>query len=153
MSDILEVTKKLTEELLQNLGVTAEVSISESGDEENKMITVNIDGGDLGVLIGYHGEHLSAIQTILSMMVFQKTSERRTVIVDAGGYQGEKVARLEDIAIRAAEKARFLAASVALPPMSSYERRIVHLKVEQLDGVLSESEGDGWDRHVVIKSK
>lgn len=153
MNDILKVSKKLTEELLQNLGVTAEVTLSESGEEENKIITVNIDGEDLGVLIGYHGEHLSAIQTILALMVFQKTGERKTVIVDAGGYQGEKVARLEDIAIRAAEKARFLASPVALPPMSSYERRIIHLKVEQLDGVLSESEGEGWDRHVIIKPR
>ncbi len=152
MNEILNVTKNLTEELLKRLGVDAEVSVSATG-EEDKVITVNINGEDLGVLIGYHGEHLSAIQTILALMVFQKTGERKTVIVDAGGYQGEKVARLEDIAIRAAEKARFLAAPIALSPMSSYERRIIHLKVEQLEGVLSESEGEGWDRHIVIKPK
>jgi spoIIIJ-associated protein len=153
MDEILNVTQNFCEELLKRLGVTAEVSVLETGDEEDKIITVNINGDDLGVLIGYHGEHLSAIQTILALMVFQKTGERKTVIVDAGGYQGEKVARLEDIAIRAAEKARFLASPVALPPMSSYERRIVHLKVEQLEGVLSESEGEGWDRHVIIKPR
>lgn len=142
--------EELAKTLLEKLDVAAEIKVS--SDEEGAIL-VDFEGEDLGILIGYHGEQLLAIQLFLELALYKELGEWTRVSVDVGGYREEKVVRLEEMAMRAVEKARFLQKPVPLSPMSSYERRIVHTKVSQIEGVLSESEGEGWERHVVVKPK
>jgi len=148
MKEQLSLVKSKIEGLLQNLDVPATATVK-AGEED--VIEVNISGQDLGVLIGYHGEGLAAIQLFLSMALFRELGEWARLYVDIEGYRQEREEKVRSLAQRTAQKARFLSVPIALSPMPPFERRLVHLVIAQIEGVVSESEGTGWERHVVIK--
>jgi len=138
--------EKIAEELLKDMGLDGKVVVT---DSEGKF-SVNIKGEDLGILIGYHGETLNAFQLILSMIVYRKTDKWVKILVDIGDYRQEREGKLREIAESSAQKARFLQKSVELKPMNPYERMIIHSAVSTIEGVKSESAGEGKDRHVII---
>jgi len=146
--DKIKIIRGAVEELLGKLGLTAEVSVSE-GEEES--FQVDINGEDLGALIGYHGETLSSLQLFLNLLVHRKIGEWRRVLVDIGGYRKEREQKLFDLARRTADKVRFLQTPVKLTPMPAFERRLVHLALSEEAEVKTESEGEGWERRVVVK--
>ncbi|MCG2685956.1 KH domain-containing protein [Candidatus Parcubacteria bacterium] len=148
MSERLTLVKSKVEDLLEQLSVEA-TAVVEPGEEG--AITVDITGQNLGALIGYHGEGLSAIQLFLSMALHREWNEWPSLYVDVEGYRREREEKVRELAQRTAQKVRFLSVPVALSPMSPFERRIIHLVVEQIEGVVTESEGTGWERHVVVK--
>ena len=121
------------------------------GVEEEDSFRVNIScEDDSGMLIGYHGQSLDAFQKLLSLFCYKSTGEWQHILVDVEGYRAEREDTLKELAENAANRARFLGESVALSPMNSYERRIVHTAVGELEGVRTESTGEGRDRRVVI---
>ncbi len=146
--DKIQVVKGAAEELLGKLGLTADVAVTE-GEEESFQIDIN--GEDLGALIGYHGETLSSLQLFLNLLVHRKIGEWRRVLVDIGGYRKEREQKLFDLARRTADKVRFLQTPVKLTPMPAFERRLVHLALSEEAEVKTESEGEGWERRVVVK--
>lgn len=148
--DKIKVVKEVVEELLGKVGLTAEVSVSE-GEEES--FVVDIAGEELGALIGYHGETLSSLQLFLNLLVHRKIGEWWRVLVDIGGYRKDREQKLFDLAQRTADRVRFLQAPVTLTPMPAFERRLVHLALSEDKGVKTESEGDGWERRVVVKPR
>ena len=148
MSEQLTLVKSKVEDLLERLGVPA-TAVVEPGEEGTVM--VDIAGQNLGALIGYHGEGLAAIQLFLSMTLHREWGEWPSLYVDVEGYRREREEKVKALAQRTAQKVRFLSVPVALPPMSPFERRIIHLVVEQIEGVITESAGTGWERHVVVK--
>lgn len=139
--------EKITKELLENIGLEGTVSVSVSDDGP---FLVDISGEDLGILIGYHGETINSFQLILSMMVHKKLDKWVKILVDTGNYRKDRESRLKEVAEKAAQKARFLQKAVELKPMSSYERMIVHSTISSLEGVKSESVGEGKERYVVV---
>lgn len=146
--DKIKIVKEVVEELLGKLGLTAEVSVSE-GEEES--FNIDISGEGLGALIGYRGETLSSLQLFLNLLVHKKIGEWRRILVDIGGYRKEREQKLYELAQRTADKVRFLQAPVTLTPMPAFERRLVHLALGEEAGVKTESEGEGWERRVVVK--
>ena len=128
--------------------MAANVAVAE-GEEESFQIDIN--GEDLGALIGYHGETLSSLQLFLNLLVHRKIGEWRRVLVDIGGYRKEREQKLFDLARRTADKVRFLQTPVTLTPMPSFERRLVHMALGEEEGVETESKGEGWERRVVVK--
>lgn len=152
--DKIKVVKSAAEELLGKLGLAAEVAVTTAvadveGEEES--FQVDINGEDLGALIGYHGETLSSLQLFLNLLAHRKIGEWRRVLVDIGGYRKEREQKLFDLARRTADKVRFLQTPVTLTPMPAFERRLVHIALEEEAGVKTESEGEGWGRYVVVK--
>lgn len=143
-----------TQELLSKLGVEAN-SVVEIGEEE--IVKINILPKDpeqsLGILIGYHGETLKAMQTILSMMANRGREDWIKILVDVDDYRVRHSEDLKVLAQRTAEKARFLKEPVALSPMAAFDRRIIHLAVSEIPDVESESMGEEPERRVVIKPK
>jgi len=137
------------EKIISLLGLTA--SFEENGDDESRVITIVTD--DCPLLIGYHGETLQALQLLVKQISFRQTGEWKPVVLDCGNYRLERVSQLTDLATRSAEKARFLSTTVVLPPMSSQDRREVHLVVQEISGVTSESVGYGRERHIEIRSE
>jgi spoIIIJ-associated protein len=110
----------------------------------------------LGILIGYHGETLSALQTIMGLMINRDVAsdedgERYKVLVNIGDYRERQRESLEALARRTAERVRFTRKPMQLPAMSSYDRRIVHLALEHEQDIVSESEGEGRDRRLVVR--
>lgn len=148
--DKIKIITEAVKELLGKLGLSADVVVAE-GEEEG--FKVDINGEDLGALIGYHGETLSSLQLFLNLLTHRKIGEWRRVLVDIGGYRKEREQKLFDLARRTADKVRFLQTPVTLTPMPAFERRLVHMALGEEGGVKTESEGEGWERRVVVKPK
>ena len=145
----LKTIEKKTKDLIDKLGVLAEVSVSKT---EEKSYRIDLDGEDLGILIGYHGGTLSALQAILGLMVYKNLGEWVRVLVNVGDYREMREEKLTELAHRAADKVRFLQSPITLPPMSSFERRLVHTALaERGDEIVTESVGEGSERRVVVK--
>lgn len=147
MDNEQKTVAKIAKEIIKNLEVEAKIKISKN---EGGAYLVEIQGENLGILIGYHGETLNALQLILSLIVYRKLEKWVHILVDVENYRSERSKKLEEIATSAAQKARFLQKKIELSPMSSYERMVVHSAVSKIDGAKSESEGEGYNRHVVI---
>ena len=148
--DKIKIVTEAVKELLGKLGLSADIAVAEG---EEKSFQVDINGEDLGALIGYHGETLSSLQLFLNLLVHRKIGEWRRVLVDIGGYRKEREQKLFDLAQRTADRVRFLQTPVTLTPMPSFERRLVHMALGEEEGVETESEGEGWERRVVVKPK
>lgn len=143
-----ELIKQTTEKLLSDLGFSPTLKL----EEKDGSLNVSLDAGeDNPLLIGFHGETLASLQTIINLILFRKTGEFSRVVLDVGSYRLEREEKIKQMAVGAADRARFLAHPVELSPMRPDERRLVHLYVSQLPGVVSESLGEGRDRRVVVK--
>ena len=143
----MDAAKKTTEELLENIGVEAEVT----AEDADGVLRVNIDSEESGLLIGYHGETLQSLQLLIRMMVNQGKDDWQQIIVDIGDYREQREEALSRMVSRAAQRARELGEDQELPMMSAYERRLVHMAISEEDDVVSESYGTGRDRRVVVK--
>lgn len=129
------------------MGVNSKVSVA----EKDGVIHIGIDSEDSGLLIGYHGEMLQALQLILGMMVNQGVEEWQRVVVDVGDYRQQREEALRRMAQRAAQRVKESGEAQEFPPMSAFERRSVHVLIGEEEGVVSESAGTGRERRVVVK--
>jgi spoIIIJ-associated protein len=118
--------------------------------EDDEAITVSVSGDDLGALIGRHGQTIDAIQYLLNAIVWRTYGdERKQVVVDAAGYRDRRKQTLESLALRSAERA-LEGDRVELEPMTAIERKIVHLRLQDVEGVRTTSEGAEPNRYIVI---
>ncbi len=125
-------------------------------EDEVEGFKVNIETKDAGRLIGARGESLEGLQLLINTMMSRKnpTKEGETfkrVIIDVMGWRKQKE---EDLAVQAkawANQVLETGKDLELEPMAPWQRRIVHMAVEEIAGVESESVGEGFDRHLVIR--
>lgn len=141
--------KKVVKELLDYLEVKAKIEITSDED----IYQVQLETDDPGILIGYHGETLGALQRILAMIIYRQTGEWLRVLVNVGDYRQRRQEALEKMALAAAQKARFSKKAQSLPPMPSGERRIIHMTLSKETDVETSSEGEGRNRYVVVRPK
>jgi spoIIIJ-associated protein len=108
-------------------------------------------GGELGLVIGRHGQTIDALQYLANAIVWRgRGDERKAVVVDAAGYRARREATLSSLAKRSAERAVASARSVELEPMTAVERKVVHVCLKDYEGVVTRSEGTEPNRFVVI---
>ncbi len=142
--------QELLERICAALGAPASVTVS----EEEAVLTARISGGDLGLVIGKHGQTIDAIQYLANAVVFRggegAETERKDVVVDAAGYRSRREAVLERAAEQAAREALRTGEPVELEPMTAVERKMVHEKLKENPGVETTSEGTEPNRFVVI---
>lgn len=124
--------------------------IEEFEGDEGELI-LDVTEGDLAVLIGRHGRTLESLQTLFSLLVSRKLGFRYPVVVDIEGYKNRRRDKVVGMAENAAARAVRQGRSVKLPPMSAYERRLVHIALRDNHEVETHSEGSDTDRHVVIE--
>lgn len=151
---IIEEAREIVEEIIvKYMEFEAKVSadMSEIEGEDRKLVSIIVEGDDLGILIGSRGINLDAFQNIVSMFLRNKVEEPVSVIFDINGYRERKRKSLEDIACKAAQETIENGVEVSLNPMSPAERRIVHLALENDERVATESQGDGINRYVIVK--
>lgn len=117
------------------------------GDDGDLILDVN--DGDLAVLIGRHGRTLDALQLVLSSLVSAKLQFHYPVVVDVEGYKNRRRNKLTSLALSSAARAK-KQGRVALAPMNAYERRIVHLALVGDPDVTTHSEGEDPDRRVIV---
>lgn len=148
-TDKLAVAKQLTQKLLELLTLPAHFEISEKED----IITINLKTDNPALLIGYHGETLASFQFILSIMVYKKLGGWVRIMVDVADYRQRRQMTLEQMALSVAQRVKFSGEQHFLPPMSPSERRIIHLALANQPEVETVSEGEGYQRRVVIRPK
>ncbi len=152
--ELIKLVEKEVEELCSLLEVDCERSLKlEEGDEGVKYIKISFEGEDLGYMIGNRGRHLDSIQYVLQLMVGKMTEQdpNYRILVDVGDYRKERNSHLEEMALQKADDVRILGEPVDLPPMKPADRRAVHMALSEYDDIITESEGEGRDRHIVIK--
>jgi spoIIIJ-associated protein len=119
--------------------------------EEEGSLTAVCTGDDLGILIGKHGATIDALQTLAGAIVSHGAHQRLSVVVDAAGYRDRRRRTVEAVAVRGAEEALREGGRVALEPMTAAERRLVHERLKDYEGVSTVSEGDEPNRYVVVE--
>ena len=117
---------------------------------KEKVIVLQIQGDDLGNLIGRKGETLSSLQYITRLMVSHSLQRRVNFVVDAGNYKSKRAETLRRLAERMANKAVEKNRSIKLDPMPPHERRIIHVTLRKRDDVTTKSVGEGDFRRVTI---
>jgi spoIIIJ-associated protein len=139
--------RALLSRIVETLGVDAEVGAC----EEAEAIVLTCSGPDVGLLIGRHGQTIDAIQYLLNAIGWRTHGEqRKEVTVDAAGYRARRRATLETLALRIAERVRDSGEPEELEPMTAVERKIVHLRLKDVAGVGTTSEGTEPNRYVVV---
>ena len=152
LEDQADTAADFLEELLGHMGIDAVAEPNLHGDHMYIDI-VGEDEDDMALLIGKHGQTLDAIQELTRMAVGRRLDERIRVIVDVEDYRKRRETRLEDRAREVAARVLKSGTEEILEPMNSFERKIVHDAVSEIDGVESSSRGEDPDRAVVIRRR
>ena len=150
LDEIADAGVAATQAILAGFGIEATIDEYEGDDGE---IILDVVGGDLGILIGRHGKTLDAMQTLVSALTNRAVNRRYPVLVDVEGYRSRRRVKLEDIAKRTAERVARQGRPVKLRPMSSYERKVVHVVLREDGRVVTVSEGEEPFRQVVVSPK
>ena len=142
-----EATRAFLSGLLERMGVTAEIEVS---PRENGGLNVNLTGSGLGAIIGRRGETLDAIQHLTNYVVNHGSDKHLHISVDAENYRSKREEALVHLAEKMAEKAIKYKRPMALEPMNSYERHVIHTALQNYEGVTTASTGAEPNRRVVV---
>jgi spoIIIJ-associated protein len=129
------------------VGVEGRADVRESEDA----ITITYSGADVALLIGRHGQMIDAVQYLMNAISHRTYgADRKEVVVDAAGYRERRQSTLESLAVRVAREVLDTGRRVELEPMTAVERKVVHLRLKEFDGVETASEGTEPNRYVVV---
>jgi spoIIIJ-associated protein len=151
--DVGGMAKEVLENLLSRMGISGSVNLQMEGGGEQTAITLNVEGDDLGILIGRRGETLSSLQYLVNLILSRHLKSRVGVVVDVEGYRQRRYESLRLLARRLADQVRSTGRSVTLEPMPPGERRIIHLELRDNPYVVTQSIGQGEGRKIAILSK
>ena len=140
----------VAEEFLNGLVYILNLQATVEHETTEKLPLVKLSGDDLGVLIGYRGDTLEAIQNLMNVIVFNKTGFKGKVILDVENYRERRIQTLCDLADRISKQVIKNKKSFKLEPMNSYERRIIHSHLQNVEHISTHSEGKEPDRHLII---
>ncbi|HHW43985.1 KH domain-containing protein [Desulfofundulus thermobenzoicus] len=142
-------TRDLLGKLFGAMDLTVELNIEEKGNN----LRVDIEGKDVGILIGRRGETLDALQYLVNLYVNKNQLSRCRVILDVEGYRRRREETLQKLAQKLADKAKQRGRNVVLEPMTSHERRIIHTALQGRDDIYTFSEGEEPYRKIVISPR
>lgn len=150
-----ELIATTTKDFLASMTLSvSEVAVSQYQDQEGKeSVSIAITMDDPKMLIGQGGQTLLEFQRILRMVLNKKVGQFFYVNVDINGYKTQKDEYLREIAREAAEQVVATSRAKELSPMGSYERRVLHQEFSKYPGVITESQGDGDARHIIVSPK
>jgi spoIIIJ-associated protein len=150
--DTADIARQVLSDILRTMGIIATVDVTRSYDE-NTPVTLNIEGDDLGVLIGRRGQALSALQYLVRLVVAEKLKKWVSINVDVDWYKKRHYESLKKLAARLADQVAKRKRPVNMEPMPPDERRVVHMALANNPDVTTQSTGEGEGRHVVIQSR
>jgi spoIIIJ-associated protein len=150
-TDTSKIIQEATETLLTHLECPSRVEVVVTEERSRKHVMVNIDSEHSRHLIGQYGATLRSLQHMVRLIVSAKTNKPCLAQLDVNGYRAERESKVDAIAREAAEKAVRTDSMVILKPMSSYERRLVHVALQKEKGISTESLGQEPNRRVVVK--
>lgn len=149
-NDRAVLAQQVLQTILDNIGFGGKAIIVKS---DNEMISLNIEGGDPGVLIGKHGQTINAIQYLINTITNRHQLKHIRVSVDADQYRSRREETLRNRAMHLANEVKQSKQEAVLEPLDASERRIIHTALADDPDVRTYSEGEEPDRHVVISPK
>lgn len=148
--DYIGEAKRFLRDMLNAMGVMAEIKIR----EEENVLNISLTGPRMGIIIGYRGETLDAIQYLVSLVVNKgHETEYKRVILDTEDYRSKREETLKRLADKTAYKVRRNGRSFKLEPMNPYERRIIHSALQNNPYIYTYSEGEEPYRRVIVDLK
>lgn len=147
--DQSKITEILTN-VLSQLGLTEDQITIEIADGENVNIAIKLPQESAGIFVGHHGEGLSALRMIFSLIIFQRFAVWPKLHLNVNDYQERREETLKELAQDAAQRAVNLQKEIILPNLSSFERRIIHMFLSEFPGIKTESRGEAPFRQMVI---
>jgi len=152
------VTEKITDaktvrKFLNRIFIKMKIEPTIAITENESSLEVNIEGQNVGGLIGRHGETLAAIQYLINLIVNKGRAEYKRVIIDVENYRKRREETLIELSQRLAERVLRYKKPVTLEPMSAYERRIIHSSLQDHKNVETVSQGEEPNRRIVIRLK
>jgi spoIIIJ-associated protein len=145
--------QKTVQELIEKLFSLLEIDGTFVLEENEEILDVILQTKDTGMIIGYHGEVLESLQLILSLVIAKKLGKFMRVSVEVDGYKKNRTDYLQKLALQAKEKALTEDREQVLMSLKSWERRIIHLMLQEDEQVTSESSGEGKERVLIIRPK
>lgn len=147
--DDIKKAHDIISDLLKRLGVEGALQIQESGNT----LDVVLETEESGIVIGYHGEALEALQLISSLLLSKEIGHFVRVNLEVGDYKKNRSEYLERLAMQTKEQVLSEQKEHVLPSLKSWERRVVHLILQNDEEVVSESIGEGKERVLVVKPR
>ncbi len=139
--------------LLKSIFKSMQLQVAMDIKEKEHEMRINLEGKELGILIGRRGETLDALQYLVNLAVNKSSETRKKVFIDIEGYRKRREETLQKLALKLADKARQRGRNVVLEPMSSQERRIIHTVLQGRDDIHTFSEGEEPCRKIIISPK
>ncbi len=149
-----KILEKIIRDFLEKMGFSnfkIQIAVPLTSEREESQILISADSEDSKYLIGKGGANLVAIQHLLRIIFKKQSSERLSFSLDVNEYREKQHQNLVRLAESAAQRVLGEKKPFIMEPMSAYERRIIHATISEIDGVKTESIGEGEDRKVVIK--
>jgi spoIIIJ-associated protein len=155
---IFDAAKKVLEELLGLMELPSKVTLSEEftvtdNDGEALSIGLNIEGDDLGILIGRRGQTMVSLQHIVRLIMSHKMDVKIPIVLDVEGYKQRRCEGLRALANKLADQVKTRRLPFTMEPMPAFERRVIHMVLANHPDVTTESTGEGEARKVVILPK
>ena len=157
-TEIFETSKNVLEELLRLMDLPSQVTRSDEftvygAEGDTSSIGLNIEGDDLGILIGRRGQTMVSLQHIVRLIMSHKMDVRIPIVLDVEGYKQRRCEGLRALANKLADQVRTRRVPFNMEPMPAFERRVIHLALADHPDVTTESTGLGETRKVVIMPK
>ena len=147
----LKIIQDTTDNLLKVLDVDASSQVLEKDNDEG--VDVVFDTKDSGIVIGYHGDMLEALQLVLSLCVAKRVGRFIRISIEVGDYKKNRTDWLKTLAIEAKERVLAENKEIPIPSLKSWERRVIHLLLQNDKEVFSESQGEGRDRVLIVSPR
>ncbi len=143
----VQLAKEFLETVAADMGVTGFTVTPEQQDET---LVLKVEGENLGILIGRRGETMESLSYLTGLVANRLGGDYQKVALDVAGYRSKRESDLVALAKRVGAKVAKTGRAYTMEPMNPYERRIIHSTISKMEGVSSESTGEGEDRRVVI---
>ena len=150
VEQLKKAEKKIDEFLGKFIKTLPTPGISHTVSNDGKRVNVKIEGEDISYLIGYRGDVLNSLQVILSSIANRESDEKVRILVDIGGYRDKRVKVLEDLAEKISKTVIRTGKKITLEPMSAYERKIIHSKLQENNKIRTYSIGEEPNRKIVV---
>ncbi len=147
----LKIIQDTTKELLGLLDVDAKLEVVDKKDDN--AVDIILDTKDSGIVIGYHGDMLEALQLVFSLCVSKRVGRFIRISIEVGDYKKNRTDWLKNLAIETKERVLSENKEIAIPSLKSWERRIIHLLLQEDKEVASESQGEGRDRVLIVSPR
>lgn len=142
--------KAITQDLFSQLEIKPGLINIQADSEGILHLKLELDEADTGMLIGYHGDTISSLQLILGLLLYKQTGSWTRLVVDINDYRQKRSQVLEKLAQNTAQKVKFSNEPIALFNLNPFERRVIHTFLAEYPDVVTQSEGEGENRHLIV---